>query len=145
MSVEIPASLRRVLSGRRNDLEAFDSIDLSKTALLAVDMQRAWTDPEGPLYFPQARTVIDPINRLAAAVRSRGLVVWVEHVTGPPGTPDYWATYLDNFVSDSQRKGALAAIQAGSPFRDLEPALDVQEADQPEKNTDEVDAGPAEQ
>lgn len=129
MSVEIPASLRRVLSGRRNDLAVFDSIDVSKTALLAVDMQRAWTDPEGPWYFPQARTVIDPINRLAAAVRSRGLVVWVEHVTGPPGTPDYWATYLDNFVSDSQRQGALAAIQAGSPFRDLEPALDVQEAD----------------
>ncbi|MEQ8248721.1 MAG: cysteine hydrolase [Alphaproteobacteria bacterium] len=129
MSSGIPDDLRRVLSGRRDDLAVFDSIDVSKTALLAIDMQRAWTDPAGPWYFPQARTVIDPINRMAAAVRHQGLVVWVQHVTGPPGTPEYWATYLDNFVSDAQREGALAAIQMGSQFRNLEPDLDVHEAD----------------
>ncbi len=130
MIADLDAGLKRVLSGRRDRLEVFDSIEPQRTALLAIDMQRAWTDPEGPWYFPQARTVIDPINAIARALRSAGgTVVWVQHATGAPGTPEYWGNYLDHFVSDEQRKGALEAIQEGSPFRDLDPALDVQAAD----------------
>jgi len=130
MSTSLPADLQKVLAGRRDGLEVFDSISPAKTALLAVDMQRAWTDPEGPWFFPEARAVIPSINRLAGALRDAGgRVVWVQHVTGQPGTPDYWGNYLDHFVSDAQREGALAAIQDGSPFRDLDGALDVQAAD----------------
>lgn len=126
----LPPDLQEILSGRRDRLEVFDAIHPAQTALLVVDMQRAWTDPEGPWYFPEAQTVIAPINRLAAALREGGgAVVWVQHVTGQPGTPDYWANYLDHFVSDSQRVGALAAIGEGSPFRDLDRALDVQAGD----------------
>ena len=130
MSARLPPDLKKVLAGRRDRLEVFDSISPVKTALLAIDMQRAWTDPEGPWYFPEARAVIPQINQLAGAVRDGGgRVVWVQHVTGLPGTSDYWASYLDHFVSETQREGALAAIQEGSPFRDLDGALDVQTAD----------------
>ena len=130
MSTSLPPDLQKVLAGRRDRLEVFDSISPVKTALLAIDMQRAWTDPEGPWYFPEARAVIPQINQLAGAVRDGGgRVVWVQHVTGLPGTPNYWANYLDHFVSETQREGALAAIQEGSPFRDLDSALDVQTAD----------------
>ena len=130
MNTVLPPDLQKVLAGRRDRRDVFDSINPKTTALLVVDMQRAWTDPEGPWYFPEARAVISPINRLAGALRDGGgRVVWVQHVTGLPGTPDYWANYLDHFVSDSQREGALAAIQDGSPFRDLDGDLDVQAAD----------------
>jgi len=130
MSGKIPDELKVVLSGRRDRLEVFESLDPKKTALLAIDMQRAWTDPDGSWYFPQAREAIEPINHLASTLRlGGGRVVWIQHVTGQPGTPEYWATYLDNFLSDAQRDGALAAIQEGSPFRDLDPGLDVQESD----------------
>jgi ureidoacrylate peracid hydrolase len=128
--MSLPPNLQKVLAGRRDRLEVFDSISPVKTALLAIDMQRAWTDPEGPWYFPEARVVIPQINRLAGTVRDGGgRVVWVQHVTGLPGTPDYWASYLDHFVSETQREGAMAAIQEGSPFRDLDGALDVQTVD----------------
>ena len=130
MSTSLPSDLHKVLVGRRDRLEVFESISPEKTALLVIDMQRAWTDPKGPWYFPEARSVIPQINRLAGAVRdSGGCVVWVQHVTGLPGTPDYWASYLDHFVSETQREGAMAAIQEGSPFRDLDSSLDVQTAD----------------
>jgi len=130
MTTNLDTDLTRVLSGRRDKLEVFDGIVPTRTALLAVDMQRAWTDPEGPWFFPEARTVIEPINAIAQALRGAGgMVVWVQHATGAPGTPEYWSNYLDHFVSDEQRKGALEAIQEGSPFRDLDPALDVQADD----------------
>ena len=130
MSTSLPSDLRKVVAGRRDRLEVFDSISPATTALLVIDMQRAWTDPEGPWYFPEARVVIPQINRLAGTVRDGGgRVVWVQHVTGLPGTPDYWASYLDHFVSETQREGAMAAIQEGSPFRDLDGALDVQTVD----------------
>lgn len=128
--MSLPSNLQHVLSGRRDRLEVFDTIRPAHTALLVVDMQRAWTDPEGPWYFPEAQAVIPAINRVAAGLREAGgSVVWVQHVTGQPGTPDYWANYLDHFVSDTQRDGALAAIGEGSPFRDLDDALDVQADD----------------
>jgi ureidoacrylate peracid hydrolase len=130
VSTNLPADLQKILSGRRDRLDVFDAVAPAQTALLVVDMQRAWTDPEGPWYFPEAQTVIHPINRLAGTLRDAGgRIVWVQHVTGQPGTPDYWANYLDHFVSESQRSGALAAIGEGSPFRELDPALDVQPAD----------------
>jgi ureidoacrylate peracid hydrolase len=126
MSTALDGNLKRILAGRRDRLEVFDAISPATTALLVVDMQRAWTDPQGPWFFSEARTVIPPANALASALRKAGgTVIWVQHATGAPGTPEYWSNYLDHFVSDAQRAGALAAIQEGSPFRELDPALDV--------------------
>lgn len=130
MTDALPPELAKALSGRRDRLEVFERIAPRSTALLVIDMQKAWTEPGAPWAFPEARTIIDNVNRLAGALRGAGgAVVWVQHATGAPGTPGYWSNYLDHFVSGAQRETALAAIQEGSPYRDLDPALDVDERD----------------
>jgi ureidoacrylate peracid hydrolase len=96
-----------------------------------IDMQRAWTRPEGPMHTPTTRDIVPAINRLAAALRARGgRVVWVQHSNAPPGSPLYWSTYYDNFIAPARRAASLATLAPGSALHALEPSLDACEEDE---------------
>lgn len=62
---------------RRSNGVWFQSIDPTRTALLAIDMQSAFFEPE---YGPYIRGVVPNINRVAAATRAAGgIVIWTRH------------------------------------------------------------------
>lgn len=127
---ELPEALIEAATYRRGRLGVFDRIEPQRTALLVVDMQKAWLAEGAPFETPAARALIPTINRLAAALRRRGgCVFWVQHTTGAPGADDYWALYFDHFVSEEKRGAAIAALTADSPLHALHPDLDVRGED----------------
>jgi ureidoacrylate peracid hydrolase len=125
-----PADLVRDATWRRGGLELFDRLDPTRAALMVIDMQNAWLTPGAPFETPSARALIPRVNALASALRRLGgLVVWIQHTTAPPGTPDYWALYFDHFIAPADRAAAAAALLPGSALHDLHPALDARPED----------------
>lgn len=111
---------------RRGRLAVFDAIEPARTALVVIDMQKAWLGRGAPFETPAALAIVPAINRLAAALRRRGgTVAWVQHTTGRPGTPDYWSMYFDNFVAADKREAAAAALAEGHPMHALYEGLDA--------------------
>ena len=131
MTWPLPDELVARTVARRGRLEVFDRIAAIRTALLVIDMQIAWTRPEGPMHTPTTQDIVPAINRLAAALRERGgQVVWVQHSNAPPDSPLYWSTYYENFVSPARRAASLRTLSPGSPLHALEPRLDADPGDQ---------------
>jgi ureidoacrylate peracid hydrolase len=130
MTWPLPDRLVAGAIARRGRLEVFDRLEPARTALLVIDMQRAWTQPEGPMHTPTTAAIIPAINTLAAALRARGgLVAWIQHSNAPPGDPLYWATYYDNFIRPEKRARSLATLAPGTPLHALDPRLDTREED----------------
>ncbi|WP_454883138.1 isochorismatase family protein [Sphingomonas oryzagri] len=71
----------------------FNDIDPTKTALIVVDMQVAFTRPGQPGTGPYAASLIPAINKLAQAVRAAGgLVAFTRHTMtreGPRAIPEW--------------------------------------------------------
>jgi ureidoacrylate peracid hydrolase len=91
-------------------------------------MQNAFVAPGAPVEVPAAREIVPAINRLAAALRKRGVpVVWVQHENRPGGSD--WDGFFGRFVAPESRAKAAAALTAGSPMQTLWPELDVARGD----------------
>ena len=119
--------LERVLA-RRGRLHLYDSLDPKRTALLVIDMQNAFVAPGAPIEVPAARTIVAPINRLAAALRKRGVpVIWVLHENQGDGRD--WAGFFDAFVAPGRRADAAAALAAGAELQKLYPELETAPTD----------------
>ena len=130
-NVELPQDLIDFVMSRRGRMNVFDDIDPTTTAMLVIDMQNAYVEEGAPLHHRWAPGIIPAVNSLAASLRAAGgLVVWLQHTTGAPGSADYWSTYFDNFVDPSKRDALADALMAGSHYHALSPELDVSAADQ---------------
>jgi ureidoacrylate peracid hydrolase len=126
--VEIGKAIVDRVIARRGKLHLFDSLDPKKTALLVIDMQNAFVAPGAPVEVPVAREIVPAINRLAAALRKRGVpVVWVQHESRPGGSD--WDGFFGRFVAPDKREKAAAALTSGSPMQTLWPELDVARGD----------------
>ena len=122
-----PEIVERVVA-RRGRLHLFDRLEAKRTALLVIDMQNAFVAPGAPVEVPAARAIVAPINRLAAALRKRGVpVIWVMHENQKGGRD--WAGFFDAFVAPGRREQAAAALEAGSPLQALWPELDAAPGD----------------
>ena len=107
----VAAAMRRRAAGA-----AFDRLDARRTALLALNMQRAWLDADAPFdRAGRSAAILPRINRLARALRMQGgTVAWLQMTAMPPGDPAYWSGYFDSFVREELRGSALAALAPGS-------------------------------
>jgi ureidoacrylate peracid hydrolase len=92
---DIPQLIVDRVAARRGDGPLFGDLDPRRTALLVVDMQNAFLRPEfGPTYVPAAVQVVPNVNRLAAAVRDGGGVVyWIHHTVTDEGLAT-WSNHL---------------------------------------------------
>ena len=58
-----------------------------QVALLVIDVQREYFDPDGPAYVEHARDIVDNVNRLVDAFRAQGLpLVFVRHAHRSDGS-----------------------------------------------------------
>ena len=103
---------------------SLDLLDPRDSALLVIDMQNAFVAPGAPIEVPAARAIVPAVNRLAAALRRRGVpVIWVMHENQAGGRD--WAGFFDAFVAPGGREQAAAALAPGAPLQALWPQLEV--------------------
>jgi ureidoacrylate peracid hydrolase len=113
---------------RRGRLHAFEALDAKRTALLVIDMQNAFVARGAPVEVPAARDIVAPINRLAAALRQRGVpVIWVLHENQAGGRD--WDGFFGVFVAPGKREQAAAALTKGADLQRLWPELTIAQTD----------------
>ena len=101
---------------RRGRLHLYDRLDPKRTALLVIDMQNAFVAPGAPIEVPGARAVVPAINRLAKALRPRGVpVIWVLH----EDTGD-WPGFFGVFAKADAAKALSAGHELQKPWRELD-------------------------
>jgi ureidoacrylate peracid hydrolase len=121
------AVVQRVLE-RRGRLHLFDRLDPKRSALLVIDMQNAFVAPGAPAEVAAARGIVQPINRLAAELRKRGVaVIWVLHENLKDGKN--WSGFFDVFVKPEARAATAKALAKGSKMQELWPEMAPAPAD----------------
>ncbi len=126
-AVDANAILDRLAAARGGVRNSFDQIDPARTAHLIVDMQNGFVEEGAPVEVPEARTVVDNINRISAAVREAGGLNLFIQFTTPADADQSWSVMY-------QRLGAMSgphkgAFQPGSHYWELWPGLDVDPRD----------------
>lgn len=126
MHPPLPASVIMAAAERRGRPHVFDSIMPAKSALVVIDLQRAFMDAGAPSHVAQAQTVVPNVNKLAAAMRTAGgRIVWVRATFDKSG----WPNFFDNMVNPALSGRILDALQDGAELHAIHEGLDVQPAD----------------
>lgn len=101
-------------------------INPERTALVVIDMQNCFVDPQGGLYSPAFKEQVPRINKMAKACREHGiLVIWVKFVT----RPDFLdAGYLLAITPESAFSSTMWHIE-GTKGAELYPELEIHEED----------------
>ena len=114
---------------RRDSIHPFGDFDPTHTALLVVDMQNGFIDPEISVSVPGAHEIVPNINRIADGLRAAGgLVVWIQMVMGE-AEEESWNNWFDGFAQPEIRKALIDALTEGTHGFELWPECDPQEGD----------------
>ena len=125
--VDIPQEIIDSCIRFRGRRYAFEHIDPQRTALVVIDMQNSWVQPDfSPLHIPQTRAIIPNINALAAAVRKAGGVVAWTRSTFPE---DWTARSYERFGSPVWRDRIIADTVPGSHGHRIAGEMSVQADD----------------
>lgn len=125
--VDHHAILDRLAATRGGVRNSFATIDPARTAHLVVDMQNGFMEAGAPVEVPEARTIVDNINRLSRAVREAG---------GTNVFLRFTTTDLDGAWSVFGRRMGpefaavhKAAFEPGAHYHQFWPALELAEGD----------------
>lgn len=100
----------RVLQ-RRGRYHLFDRLDPARTALLVIDMQKAFCTPDGPAEVPASLGIVTPLNTLTAELRELGVaVIWILHSNCRVGGRSDWETFFNRFVADEVKEKTLDSL-----------------------------------
>jgi ureidoacrylate peracid hydrolase len=112
----------------RGDLRIFKDLDPSKTALVIIDMQNAFLEPNGPIPVLSALEIVEPINRAARGCRELGVpVIWIR--SHHPRNGADWRHFFDHFVRPDRKEAAAAHLSADAHGSQFYSEMDVQESD----------------
>lgn len=126
--VDHHAVLDRLAATRGGARNAFATIDPRRTAHLVIDMQNGFMEPGAPVEVPEACSIVDNINRIAAAVReSGGLNVFVRFTT-PEGEAPAWPVFMERMGAQAGEVHR-AAFMPGAHHWQFWPALDIADGD----------------
>ena len=98
---------------RSSLLNRFSSLDMPHTAIINIDLQNAFVDPDAVLGNAHAKDVLNNINDLSRAVRTKGgLVAWTRqtYTEEAPAAPPDW--HYD--MSDPWVRQATEALRTGT-------------------------------
>jgi nicotinamidase-related amidase len=94
-----------------------------RVALLVIDVQREYFDPDGPAYVEHARDIVANVNRLVDVFRVHGLpVVFVRHAHRPDGSD---AGRMGDFAAPDEEESFVE----GTPRAEFIPELPVEPTD----------------
>lgn len=92
------------LLARRGRVNFYEEMDPARTALVVIDMQNTFCDPDSPAQVPSSRAIVPAINTLTTQLRKDGVpVIWVLHAnTQNKGVSD-WEMFYSHVVSGDVR------------------------------------------
>lgn len=126
---EIRADIRERILARRGRLHVHERLIAAKTALVVVDMQNAFVDPDKPSAVPMAQHIVSNINRLAVALRSHGgTVAWV-YTTFTESTLTDWSAFFGGVYSAEFSRAVVSNLFDSSDGHRLWHKLDIQKSD----------------
>ncbi|MDO9524261.1 MAG: isochorismatase family cysteine hydrolase, partial [Gemmobacter sp.] len=118
--------IRARIVSRRGRFHMFESLKPARTALVVIDMQRAFCAPGAPIEVPLARAIIPNINHLAQVCRAAGVpVIWVRMTAWDRDGVNSWPLFYSHFATPDFGAQHLAALTAGSDLHALADGLDV--------------------
>lgn len=123
-----PWAIQRALA-RRNTPHPFAALDPGRTALVVIDLQRAYMHPDGGyLACPAAIDAVPAVNAMAQALRDAGgVVAWVQN-THTDACLHTW-TVQQSMNAPESNASRNAALAPGSHGHALWPTLDVRASD----------------
>ena len=124
-----PPELVSRIVARRGRLHPTDTLDPRRTALVVVDMQRAFTERGAPSETAAAKAVIPRINRLARAIRAGGGHVAFSQATFSEAADGGWPAFFARIVGPEAARSILAALRPGHALHALDPALETSPGD----------------
>jgi ureidoacrylate peracid hydrolase len=126
----IPKDIVRRVVERRGGEHCFADLDPMRTALVVIDLQRAFMDDAvGHAVAPAAREIVPAVNRLAAAVRAAGGgVFWVKNTHDERCLSEWSVAHA--MATPAMRDNRIAAMSEGTPGHELWPALEVRPEDE---------------
>ncbi len=118
-----------VIMKRRGQLHVHDSLDAVRTALVVIDMQRAFLEEGRPSEVPMAREIVPTINRLADELRrAGGVVAWV-YSTMTAETMREWSSFFGGTYSGEKSQAVIDNLGPDTEGHQFWPDLDVREED----------------
>lgn len=126
-AVDHHAILDKVAATRGGVRNTFETFDPARTAHIVVDMQNGFMEAGAPVEVPEARTIVDNVNRLSRAVRAAG---------GTNVFLRFTTTDLDHAWSVFGRRMGpefaavhKAAFEPGAHYHEFWPALEIADGD----------------
>ena len=108
-----PEIVERVIA-RRGRLHWFDKLDARTTALIVIDMQETFCAPGSPAEVANARDIVEPINKVAGALRDMGgAVIFVLHANSQFGGKSDWELFFNHVVSGEVREKTIESLAPG--------------------------------
>lgn len=124
-----PDALTR-MRARRGRLHLRESLRGPATALVVIDMQNVFVQPERLFTVPAARAIVPNLNRLADCVRNRGgTVVWVSTTFADADRDDWSVLFRSVYDDPAYSRAVMRSLQPGSPDHALWSELRVRRED----------------
>ena len=126
ISPEAAAFARQLRGGAEH---VFETIDLSKTAHVVVDLQNGFMEVGAPVEVPAARDIVPAVNAISAAVRAGGGTNVFLRMTVDDQSMASWSNWFRYFHTPRTSAGFQDFFGRGRHYWTLWPELDVQPTD----------------
>jgi nicotinamidase-related amidase len=113
---------------RGRSMNNFPTIDPARTALVAIDMQNVFMEPDEVFGNPNTLDIVEPVNLAARTLRDAGAkIIWTRQTVShePPLAMPAWQ--YDLSIPSVRR--AVDAMIAGTRSHAIHAAMDVRSAD----------------
>jgi ureidoacrylate peracid hydrolase len=107
----------------------FDTLDLSRTAHLVVDMQNGFVEPGAPVEVPAARDIVANVNAISAAVRHGGGVNVFLQMTVNAESMRTWSNWFRYFHTAESTAGFEESFGHGRHHWAMWPGIALQDGD----------------
>ena len=123
---EIPDHIRERITTRRGRRHQFETIDPARTALLVLDMQNVFVEPDiGPTFIDGLEDIVPNINRLVGLCRAAGIpVIWTQHTAS-----EEWRAWCNTLALPEKRREIIETMAEGSYGFQLFGGLQVEPMD----------------
>ena len=109
--------------------QAFETLDLGKTAHVVIDLQNGFMEPGAPVEVPAARDIVGSVNAISRAVRQAGGAVVFLRMTVDEGSMASWSNWFRYFHTAATTASFQDSFGRDSHYWTLWPELDVQPED----------------